>query len=68
MGERRRTSEGVEGERTRHEPDDVSGEPSGKRADADAPPEQQEYPPAKARLEDDDEKLASQSDDEPSLE
>jgi hypothetical protein len=64
MGERRRTSEGVEGDRTRHGPDDVAG----KQADAATPPEQQEYPPGKARLLDEDEELASQSDDEPGLE
>jgi hypothetical protein len=37
-------------------------------ADPNTPPEQQEYPPAKARLLDKEEELASQSDDEPALE
>lgn len=68
MGERKRTSEGVEGDRTRHGPDELSGESEGRRADADTPPEQQEYPPAKARIQDKDDDLASHSDDDPALE
>jgi hypothetical protein len=63
MGDRRK-SEGVEGDRRRHDPDELSGKP----ADAGTPPEQQDYPPGKARLLDEDEELASQSDDEPGLE
>jgi hypothetical protein len=64
MGERRKSPEGVEGDRTQHGPDQVPG----KSADANTPPEQQDYPPGKARLLDEDEDLASQSDDEPGLE
>jgi hypothetical protein len=67
MGEKNRGEASGSG-RKRPEPDRTVREPGELVARPEDPGEEHEYPPGKARLLDEEDKLASQSDDEPGLE